>query len=100
LAPIILPLLFPNFTESVLIVQIMSIALVPSSISMMLVSKFLGDEKIKIVIIGRIIGLASIIIGIFGFGNLFGIIGAAMAFSISAILVTIYFFIAQRLLKN
>jgi len=100
LAPIILPLLFPDFTESVLIVQIMSIAIAPSSISLMLISKFLADEKIKIVIIGKIIELASMIAGIFGLGSLFGIIGAAIAFSISAILATIYFFIVQKLLKN
>ncbi len=100
LAPIIIPALFPDFTESVLIVQIMSIAITPSAINLMLGSKFLADEKIKIVIIGRIIELASMIAGIFALGSLFGIVGAAMAFSISAIIATIYFFIAQKLLKN
>ena len=43
LAPFIVPILFPEFTESVLIVQIMSIAVVPSSISLMLTSKFLAN---------------------------------------------------------
>ena len=100
LAPIIIPLLFPDFTESVLIVQIMSIAITPSSISLMLTSKFLADEKIKIVIVGRMIELASMIAGIFGLGSIFGVVGAAMAFSISAILATIYFFIVQKLQKN
>lgn len=50
--------------------------------------------------IGRIIELTSMIAGIFGLGGLFGIVGAAMAFSISAILGTIYFLIVKRLIKN
>ena len=100
LAPIIIPLLFPDYTETVLIVQIMSIAITPSTINLMLTSKFLADEKIKIVIIGRIIELTSIIAGIFVLGSLFGIAGAAMAFSTSVILAAIYFFMVQKLLKN
>lgn len=100
LAPIMIPILFPEFTESVLIVQIMSIAVVPSSISLMLTSKFLANEKIKIVGIGRLIELTSMITGIFVLGEVFGIVGAAIAFSISAILGTIYFLIVEKLIKN
>jgi len=99
-SPIILPIFFPDFIEAVVIVQIMSIALVPSSISQMFISKLLGNEKIKIVIIGQGIGLTGMIGGIFVLGDIFGILGAAMGFTIGAVTATIYFFIIMRLSKK
>jgi len=99
-SPIILPIFFPDFIVAVVIVQIMSIALVPSSINQMFISKLLGNEKIKIVIIGQGIGLTGMIGGIFVLGDIFGIIGAAMGFTIGAVTQTIYFFIIRRLSKK
>lgn len=100
LAPIILPIFFPNFIEAVSIVQIMSVALIPNSINLMYVSKLLGNEKIKIVIIGQGFGLTGMIGGIFVLGNIFGILGAAMGFTIGLVTETIYFFIMMRLLRK
>ncbi len=95
-APILLPIFFPQFTEAIVIVQIMSVALIPSSINLMYISKLLGNEKIKIVIIGQIIGLGGIIGGIYGLGDIFGIIGAAMGFTIGSTLSAVYFFIITK----
>ena len=99
-SPIILPIFFPDFIEAVAIVQIMSIALVPSSINQMFISKLLGNEKIKIVIIGQGIGLTTMISGIFVLGDIFGILGAAMGYTIGTVAGTIYFSINMRLSKN
>ena len=52
LAPIVLPILFPEFTESVEVVQIISISIIPSTINLIYISKFLGKELSKIVLIG------------------------------------------------
>lgn len=100
LSPIILPIFFPEFIEAVTIVQIMSMALIPSSINLMYISKLLGSEKIRMVIIGQGFGLAGMIGGIFGLGNIFGILGAAMGFTIGAITEMIYFLIIIRLSKK
>ncbi len=99
LAPIFLPIFFPQFTEAIVIVQIMSLALIPSSISLMYISKLLGSEKIKIVIIGQIIGLSGIIGGIYGLGGIFGIMGAAMGYTIGSTFSAMYFFIVIKSLK-
>jgi len=52
LAPVVLPTLFPTYNESVQIIQIMSVSIIPATIVSMLVSKFLGSGNSKIVLIG------------------------------------------------
>lgn len=84
LAPIILPILFPNFEESSQIVQIISIAIIPVSISLMYKSKFLGVEKSKIVLIGAVIFVVAQIVAIILLSDKFGINGVAGAFVIAA----------------
>ncbi len=98
-APIILPIFFPDFTEAIIIVQIMSLALIPNAIALMYVSKLLGNEKIKIVIIGQIIGLVVTISGIYGLGEIYGIMGAAMAYTIGTLVGVVYYFVSTRILK-
>ena len=99
LSPIIVPVFFPEFEEAIIIIQIMSIALIPSSINLMYTSKLLGSENIKIVIIGQGIGLTSMIIGIFTLGGIFEIQGAAIAFTLGSITQCIYFFIIYKFTK-
>lgn len=99
LAPIILPIFFPEFSEAISIVQIMSIALIPGSINLMYISKLLGYEKIKIVIIGQSIGLVSVVAGIYILGDIFGIQGTAIAFTLAATTEFIYFFMVSKFSK-
>jgi len=96
LVPIILPFLFPDFEETVDIIQIMSLALVPSAISIMIISNLLANEKIQKVVIGQAIGLIILIGGIFVLKENFGIIGAAIAFVMSNIIAAVYFYIISK----
>ena len=52
LAPIVLPHIFPEFENAIEIIQIMSISVIPITIIMNYVSKFLGSGNSKIVIVG------------------------------------------------
>jgi O-antigen/teichoic acid export membrane protein len=79
LAPIILPILFPKFIESIEVVQIVSISVIPSTINLIYVSKFLGNELSKIVLIGSGVFLVVQIISIFILGGLLGVNGVALA---------------------
>ena len=96
LVPTILPFLFPDFEESVDIIQIMSLALVPSAISIMIISNLLANEKIQKVVIGQAIGLIILIGGIFVLKENFGIIGAAIAFVMSNIIAAVYYYIISK----
>ena len=84
LAPIILPILFPKFTEAIEVIQIVSISVIPSTINLMYISKFLGNELSKIVLIGSGVFLSVQIVSIFILGELMGVNGVAMALVLGA----------------
>ena len=96
LAPSVLPILMSKYSSAIDLIQIMSIAAVPMTISLMYTSKFLGNEKSKIVVIGQIIYIVSHIIGIFSLGTEFGIQGIAISLVIASSLEAFYFVIINR----
>ena len=92
-SPILVPILFPNFTEAIEVIQIMSISIISSTIISTYVSKYLGLTKSKIVIIGSGIYLAVQIPLLVILGQLFGVNGAAFSLVIASIIHAIYFVI-------
>jgi O-antigen/teichoic acid export membrane protein len=97
LAPIILPILFPEFTEAVEVIQIMSISVIPSTINLMYISKFLGNELSKIVLIGSGIFLAVQIISIVILGELFAVNGVALALVLGATSEAIFLIVINKI---
>lgn len=84
LAPILIPYFFPEYLDAIQAIQIMSLQVIPATIVLIYVSKLLGIEKTKIVLIARII---SLIITIFGFiilGPIYGILGLAVIVVVSS----------------
>ena len=80
LFPHIIPNFFPKFIEAIEGIQIMSIFFFDSLISLIYTSKLLSLEKSKFVLITKIIGTSSLIIGFIILGPIFGIIGLASVF--------------------
>lgn len=99
LSPILVPILFPNFTEAIEVIQIMSISIISSTIISTYVSKYLGLTKSKIVIIGSGIYLAAQIPSLVILGQLFGVNGAAFSLVIASIIHAIYFVIIDGILR-
>jgi O-antigen/teichoic acid export membrane protein len=97
LSPILLPILFPQFTEAIVVIQIMSVSIVPSAITSTYISKYLGSENSKIVIIGSALYLSAQIISIIILGNIYGLNGVALSVVISALVQMIYFIIIDKL---
>ena len=97
LASIILPIIFSEFDEAIVIVQIMSLALVSNAISTMLMSNLLAHEKIQKVVIGQSISLTVIVSRIFLLGEIYGILGAAISFTIGNTVGCIYLFSITKL---
>ena len=97
LSPILLPILFPQFTEAIVVIQIMSVSIVPSAITSTYISKYLGSENSKIVIIGSVLYLSAQIISIIILGNMYGLNGVALSVVISALVQMIYFIIIDKL---
>ena len=82
LAPLVIPVILPEYTDTVDLIPILSIVLIPRTISILLTSNFLGQENSKYVPIGNAITFGVLIITIFPLVELFGITGAAIAYVI------------------
>lgn len=96
LSPIIVPKLFPNFTDAIEIIQIMSISIVFYTINSAYVSKYLGLTKNKFVIVGSGIYLTVQIPTLIILGEAWGVNGAAISLVISAIIHAVYFIIIDN----
>ena len=97
LAPILLPIVFPQFTEAIVVIQIMSVSIVPSAIASTYISKYLGSENGKIVIIGSGLYLMIQVISIIVLGSMYGLNGVAFSIVISAVVQVVYFIIIDKL---
>ena len=76
--------IFPQYTHVSESVKIMSMGVIPLSISLVLTSEFLGKEKSTHVLIGSIITLISMIGGILILAPVYESVGIAIAFVISS----------------
>lgn len=101
ISPILIPIVFPAYAESIMAIQIMSITAIPTSITMILTSKFLGLEKSRYVLISRIISLSLISLGMIILGTYFEIIGIAFAYLIANSASAIFLSVSNYLIiKN
>jgi O-antigen/teichoic acid export membrane protein len=92
-APLVIPILFEGFTHVVELIQILSLSLIPLSVSTIYTSQLLGAEKSKTVIIGSIISFVTSILGIIILGNIFGIIGITVSYVLAMSVLCVFFLI-------
>ena len=95
-APILINEFFPKFTEAVDAIKIMSIVVIPTTISLIIESEFLGKEKSRIVLVGTAILVTSLIIGMIILGSLMGIEGVAYSLVIAQTAKLCFYLIAKR----
>lgn len=84
IGPVLIDTFFPKYLDTKLIIQIMSITVIPATIAYILQSQLLGNEKSKIVLIGTGISLLVLVISTISLGLSFGIIGVAISMIISS----------------
>ncbi len=100
LSPIIIPKIFPNFTETIILIQIMSASVISSTIISIYTSKYLGLEKSKIVIIGSGIYLLVQIPTLIILTSHWGINGAGFSILIASIAHAIFFIIINQFMNK
>tara|TARA_X000001036_G_scaffold206204_1_gene193787 strand:- start:6798 stop:7934 length:1137 start_codon:yes stop_codon:yes gene_type:complete len=98
--PMIMPIVFPDYVESVIAIQVISLAVVPSTVTLMLSSKILGNEDSKIILVSRIIFASTIISLIVILTPIYGIVGATSSFVVASSFQSIILFIYQRNSNN
>ena len=95
-APILINELFPKFSEAVDAIRIMSLVIIPTTISLILESEFLGNEKSRVVLIGTAILVTLLIIGMLVLGSLMGIEGIAYSLVIAHTAKLGFYLIAKK----
>jgi len=97
--PNVIDWIFPKFIDAKDAIQIMSLGIIPATISILYSSKFLGMEKSKFVLITKFVSLVVLIGGFLYFGPIYGTVG--LAWVIVAILTweSIFLFIMSRSLR-
>ncbi len=97
--PSVVDWLFPKYVDATDAIQIMSVGVVPGTISILYSSKFLGMEKSKFVMTAKLVSLGVMFGGFLYFGPIYGAIG--LAWIIVAIFTweSIFLFIMNRTLR-
>ena len=97
--PNVVDWLFPKYVDATDAIQIMSVGVVPGTISILYSSKFLGMEKSKFVLTTKLVSLGIMFGGFLYFGPIYGAIG--LAWIIVAIFTweSIFLFIMNRTLR-
>jgi O-antigen/teichoic acid export membrane protein len=99
-APFVLPVVLPNFSESLVPSQIMSIGAIPMAISYSSTSTLIARGKTSYVFITATLYIAVQLALFYLLGSLFGLIGLAAALPVSLAAQATYYVWAQRRIKG
>ncbi|MDC0205092.1 hypothetical protein OAJ58_00890 [Nitrosopumilus sp.] len=99
LAPILIPELFPKYTDVILAIQIMSFNVIVATINYIRTSKFLGLEKSKYLLMNKIIQILVLVSGMVILGTTYGITGLAVAFVLNSLSSLIFLTIIEKIKK-
>ena len=100
LSPIIIPIMFPEYKEAIGIIQIMSISVIPSTINLMFVSKFLATERNIVVLISSGIHMVILILFILLFVEPLGINGVALALVLATSIESVYYYVINKIKRK
>jgi O-antigen/teichoic acid export membrane protein len=99
IGPKIIPMFFPQFINTVEIIPIVSLAVIPNTIILIFSSKFLGNEKSRFILIGTIIYAIVYLSLIVFLGPIYGIHGLSMSFLIGSVIYSIYLAVMYKIQK-
>jgi O-antigen/teichoic acid export membrane protein len=93
--PMIVPQIFEKFNDVGPAIQIISLAIIPTTIGLFYTSQILGREKSSVILASRILGSISIIAMLVVLAPLYGMVGAASAFVLSALVGCVFLVCAE-----
>jgi O-antigen/teichoic acid export membrane protein len=96
LSPIIIPEFFPKFIDTIQVFQILSLSLIPTTLNTSIMSKLIGNEKTRLVLISSIIYIISQVISIVILATIWGINGVAVGYVLSVIVQMIFLLTVKR----
>ena len=90
LLPLAITSVFPKYVDSIDAIRVMSLAILPSTITILYTSKLLSLEKSKGVLIGKVISVITMIVGIVTLGKFLDLTGIAIAFVSASAIEAVY----------
>ena len=98
--PEVIPIIFPEYTDTLEVIPIISLCIIPTTISTLYISQFLGKEKSGYLVLTSIASIIVLVIGILTLGQLLGIIGLVYSLLISDIFRAGLLFLLTHFQKN
>ena len=99
LAPVAIPALFPEYEDSILVVQIASLTIVIQTITVMKSSVFLAAENSKITLVSTLCSIGTMLPLMYILGFNFGLPGMAMSIVVASIAAMLVFVIKNRFME-
>ena len=96
LSPIVIPELFPEYVETIIAVQILSISVFFGNLISIFSSKLLSEEKSKSILIANIISVGIIIIGFILLGPILGIVGLSIVHVVALAIESIILMLSTK----
>ena len=90
---------FPKYVDSIDAIQIISLVVIPSTITLILESKFLALEKSRFLLISRMTSVGILILGFISLGPVYGIIGLAVSLILSSSFQSIFLYVISKKMK-
>ena len=94
-APEIIPLVLPEYTDVIDLIPLLSIAIIPRTTTAMLMSGFLAKENNKYLVLGNVISISVLVLGILYLPQYFDVIGLAIAYVLGVTAQTIYLIVVH-----
>ena len=87
---------FTEFIDAKIAIQIMSLSIIPGTISLLIQSEFLGNEKSKPILIGNSISLITLVVSMIILGINFGIVGLSVSLVIANLFKVLTFLFFKK----
>ena len=92
-APEVILFALPEYADTVELIPLLSLAIIPRTVTTMLMSGFLGKENNVHLLVGNLIAFSIVVLGILYLPEYFDIVGLAIAYVLSVTIQTIYLLI-------
>ena len=89
-APEVILFALPEYADAVELIPLLSLAIIPRTVTTMLMSEFLGKENNMHLLVGNLIAFSIVVLGILYLPEYFDIVGLAIAYVLSVTIQTIY----------
>ena len=92
-APEVILFALPEYADTVELIPLLSLAIIPRTVTTVLMSGFLGKENNMHLLVGNLIAFSIVVLGILYLPEYFDIVGLAIAYVLSVTIQTIYLLI-------